>query len=43
MTVNGALLTKAFSLFFTDNVKLIYNVPELYLIVCNKNWKVAHE
>lgn len=39
MSVNGALLTKASFLFFTDNVKLIY----IYLnFVCNKNWKVAH-
>ena len=39
MSVNGALLTKASFLFFTDNVKLIY----LYLnFVCDKNLKVAH-
>lgn len=38
MSVNGALLTKASFLFFTDNVKLIY----IYLnFVSNKNWKVA--
>lgn len=39
MSVNGALLTKASFLFFTDNVKLIY----IYLnFVCDKNLKVAH-
>ena len=39
MSVNGALLTRASFLFFTDNVKLMY----IYLnFVCNKNWKVAH-
>lgn len=38
MSVNGALLTKASFLFFTDNVKLIY----IYLnFVCDKNLKVA--